>query len=84
MLDQNSITVLPSNVSDRDAVALPIIALVPWLALADYAPISSSSVILLHDASTRKSVADHSRRPETHFFFRCWIRCCATLSTLWR
>jgi hypothetical protein len=48
-------------VSDSDAVALPVMALIPWMALAEYAPISSSSVILLHDASTRKFVADHSR-----------------------
>ncbi|KAF8800322.1 hypothetical protein BYT27DRAFT_6834852 [Phlegmacium glaucopus] len=52
VLDEKSITVLPSDVPDGDAVALPVIALVPWLALAEYAPISSSSVILLHDAST--------------------------------
>ena len=77
------ITVLPSDVSECDAVALPIIALIPWLALAEYAPISSSSVILLHDASTRKFVANHSRRPEAYSIFRCWIRCRATLSTLW-
>lgn len=60
MLDQHSITVLPSDVSDSDAVALPVIALIPWLALAEYAPISSTSVILLHDASTRKFVANIS------------------------
>ena len=83
MLDQNLITVLPSDVSDCDAVALPIIALVPWLALADYAPISNSSVVLLHDASTRKFVANHSRRPKAHSVLRCWIRCCATLPTFW-
>jgi len=59
VLDKNSITVLPSDVSDCDAVALPVIALVPWLALVEYAPISSSSVILLHDASTRKFVVNH-------------------------
>ncbi|KAF8800384.1 hypothetical protein BYT27DRAFT_7148677 [Phlegmacium glaucopus] len=52
VLDENSTTVLPNDVSDSDAVALPVIALVPWLALAEYAPISSSSVVLLHDAST--------------------------------
>ena len=83
MLDQNSITALPSDVSDSDAVALPIIALIPWLALAEYAPISSSTVIFLHGASTRKFVAKYSRRPEAHSILRCWIRCCATLSTLW-
>jgi len=60
VLDKNSITVLPSDVPDGDAVALPIIALVPWLALAEYAPISSSSAILLHDASTRKFIPNHS------------------------
>ena len=83
MLDQNLITLLPSDVSDSDAVALPIIALVPWLALADYTPISSSSVVLLHDASTRKFVPNHFRRPEAHSISRCWIRCCAALPTLW-
>lgn len=66
MLDQNLITVLPSDVSDGDAVALPIVALMPWLALAEYAPISSSSVILLHDASTRKFVVYPSCWPEAH------------------
>lgn len=60
MLDQNSITVLPIDMSESDAVALPVIALIPWMALAEYAPISSSTVILLHDASTRKLVANHS------------------------
>lgn len=60
VLDRNSITVLPSDMPDSDAVALPIIALIPWLALAEYAPISSSSAIFLHNASTRKSVANHS------------------------
>jgi hypothetical protein len=83
VLDQDSITTLPSDVSDSDAVALPIIALIPWLALAEYAPISSSTVIFLHNASTRKFVANHSRKPVTHPIFRGWIWCCATLSTLW-
>ena len=60
VLDQNSIIVLPSDLSDSDSVTLPVITLIPWLALAEYAPISSSSVILLHDANTRKFVANHS------------------------
>ncbi|KAF9461490.1 hypothetical protein BDZ94DRAFT_1263481 [Collybia nuda] len=52
VLDQKSITLLPDDVPDSDAVALPIVALVPWLALVEYAPISDTSVVLLHNAST--------------------------------
>ena len=67
VLDKNSITAVPSDMSDSDAVALPIIALVPWLALVEYAPISSSSVILLHDTSTRKFVAQPRLWPVAHY-----------------
>lgn len=52
----SSITELPGNISDREAVALPNVALVPWLALVEYAPITSSSVVLLYDAGSRKLV----------------------------
>ena len=68
VLDKQSVTVLPSDVSDSDAVALPIIVLVPWLALAEYSPISSSSVVLLHNASTRKFVLNYSGRPVLMLF----------------
>jgi hypothetical protein len=60
VVDQTSIVALPSNLIDNDAAVLPITALAAWCALFETTRITDKSIVLIHDAGSRKRMIHFS------------------------
>ena len=54
VVDRSSITPLTNSVSVADAVSLPTSALPAWVGLVEFGRIDKNSVVLVHDALSRK------------------------------
>ena len=75
VVDTASVTPLVNSVSISDAVSLPTSVLPAWTGLVELGRIEKNSVVLVHDALSRKFPAQFHTCDCSTYRYRCWTCC---------